>query len=98
MIRQRHNDLRLNGYHNFHRNVIRQNGISLTVVSGWNTLLLMVQALLHHYYGTQLWNSWFTPITCIAMFQISETVILITTHSTYIGRVLHTILDFSNIQ
>ncbi|TMW53092.1 hypothetical protein DOY81_001820 [Sarcophaga bullata] len=87
LIRQRHNDLRLNGYHNFHRNVIRHNGISLTVVSGWNTLLLMVQALLHHYYGTQLWNSWFTPITCIAMFQISETVILITTHSTYIVKV-----------
>ncbi|KAM7360499.1 transmembrane protein 192 [Cochliomyia hominivorax] len=84
---KRHNDLRINGYHDFHRSLVRHNGVSLNIVSAWNTVLLMVQALLHHYYRENIWDSWFTPITCITMFQISETIILITTHSTYIVKV-----------
>ncbi|XP_037806405.1 transmembrane protein 192 [Lucilia sericata] len=87
MIRGRHNELRMNGYHDFHRSIVRLNGVSLNIVSAWNTILLMVQALLHHFYGTQEWDSWFTPVTCIAMFQISETLVLVTTHSTYIVKV-----------
>lgn len=76
----------MGGYHDFHRNISRQNGVSLNIVSAWNTVLLMVQALLHHFYAEQVWDSWFTPITCIAMFQISESIILVTTHGTYIGK------------
>lgn len=87
LIRKQHNELRMNGYHDFHRRMVMQNGISLNVVSAWNTVLLMVQALLHHYYGAELWDSWFTPITCIATFQLSETLVLVTTHSCYIVKV-----------
>ncbi|XP_005178518.1 transmembrane protein 192 [Musca domestica] len=87
LIRKRHNDLRMNGYHDFHRSMVMHNGIALNVVSAWNTLLLLVQALLHHYYGNVMWNTWFTPVTCIVSFQLSETFILMTTHGCYMVKV-----------
>lgn len=81
----------MNGYHEFHRSMVVHNGIALNVVSAWNTLLLLVQALLHHYNGNIMWNTWFTHITCIVAFQLSETIILITTHGCYIGKLCRNI-------
>ncbi|XP_061397012.1 transmembrane protein 192-like [Musca vetustissima] len=87
LVRKRHNDLRMNGYHDFHRTITMHNGVALNVVSAWNTILLLTQALLHHLEGSFVWNSWFTPISCMVALQVAETIILMATHGCYIAKV-----------
>uniref|UniRef100_A0A1B0BF62 Transmembrane protein 192 n=1 Tax=Glossina palpalis gambiensis TaxID=67801 RepID=A0A1B0BF62_9MUSC len=87
LIRKHHNGLRMNGYHEFHRRMALHNGVALNLVSGWNTVLLLIQSIIHYYSQVNLWNSWFTPNSCFAAFNIIETTILTIVHGLYMSSV-----------
>ncbi|XP_037944689.1 transmembrane protein 192 [Teleopsis dalmanni] len=91
VIKKYHDDLRINGYHEFHRATAMQKGIPLNIVSLWNSVLLAVQAMLQHYYGEQFWShcmaGFLSPITYVAAFNLAETIVLAATHSCYISKV-----------
>uniref|UniRef100_A0A1A9X449 Transmembrane protein 192 n=1 Tax=Glossina brevipalpis TaxID=37001 RepID=A0A1A9X449_9MUSC len=87
LIRKHHDALRMNGYHEFHRRMTLHNGVALNLVSGWNTVLLLIQGLIHYYNQVDLWNSWFTPNSCFATFNITETCVLAIIHGLYIANV-----------
>ncbi|XP_075145863.1 transmembrane protein 192 [Haematobia irritans] len=87
-IRKRHNDLRMNGFHDFHRVIIMHNGVALNVVSASNTLLLLGQTFLHYYYASVAWNTWFYNVFIgFVALQLLETFILMNTHGSYIVQV-----------
>ncbi|XP_054084507.1 transmembrane protein 192 isoform X1 [Zeugodacus cucurbitae] len=91
LIKKHHDDLRMNGYHEFHRATAVQKSIPLNVVSLWNSMLLAVQAGIHHYYGVNFWQhcaeGFLSPVTYIAAFNTLETLVLSATHGCYITKV-----------
>lgn len=91
LIKRHHDELRLNGYHEFHRATAMQKGIPLSIVSLWNSMLLAVEALIHHYYGENFWQHCATgmlsPIVYVTAFNVVETVVLAATHGCYIAKV-----------
>ncbi|XP_067639772.1 transmembrane protein 192 isoform X2 [Eurosta solidaginis] len=91
LIKKHHDDLRMNGYHEFHRATSMQKGIPLNVVSLWNSMLLAVQAGIHHYYGVDFWQhcalNFFSPASYVAGFNMLETLVLSLTHGVYISKV-----------
>ncbi|ALC45725.1 CG7523 [Drosophila busckii] len=90
-IKRQHDNLRMNGYHDFHRDTNMQKGVPLQIVSMWNSMLLAVQALIHHYYKDEFWMhcaaGWLSPITYVTMFNVAENVVLAATHGCYINKV-----------
>ncbi|XP_064550462.1 transmembrane protein 192 [Drosophila montana] len=90
-VKKQHDDLRLNGYHDFHRDTNMQKGIPLQIVSLWNSMLLAVQAMIHHYYGEQFWThcaaGWLSPISYVTAFSVAENMVLAATHGCYIDKV-----------
>ncbi|XP_036329835.1 transmembrane protein 192 isoform X2 [Rhagoletis pomonella] len=91
LIKKHHDELRMNGYHEFHRATAMQKGIPLTVVSLWNSMILAVQAGIHHYYGVNFWEhcaeGFLSPVSYIAGFNMLETIVLSSTHGCYISKV-----------
>lgn len=90
-VKKQHDNLRMNGYHEFHRETNMQKGIPLQIVSLWNSTLLAVQALIQHYYGDQflahcLATGWLTPISYVTTFNVAESLVLVVTHGCYIGK------------
>ncbi|EDV93785.1 transmembrane protein 192 [Drosophila grimshawi] len=89
--KKQHDDLRLNGYHDFHRETKKQTDVPLQVVSLWNSALLAVQAAIHHYYGdgfgTHCAEGWLSPITYVTVFNVAENLVLTASHSFYINKV-----------
>ncbi|EDV42110.1 uncharacterized protein Dana_GF17177 [Drosophila ananassae] len=90
-VKIQHNNLRMNGYHDFHRETNMQKGIPLQLVSLWNSALLAVQALIHHYYGENFWEhcaaGWLSPVSYVTAFTVAENLVLTVTHSFYIDKV-----------
>ncbi|XP_068155863.1 transmembrane protein 192 [Drosophila tropicalis] len=90
-VKKQHDNLRLSGFHDFHRETNMQKGIPLQVVSLWNSMLLAVQALIHHYYGTDFYThcaaGWLSPVSYVTAFNISENIVLAATHGCYIDKV-----------
>ncbi|XP_013100486.1 transmembrane protein 192 isoform X2 [Stomoxys calcitrans] len=86
-LQRHHNNLRMNGFHDFHRTMVKHNGKAFCVVSGFNTILLVNLSIIFHNYGNLVWNSWFTPVTSIVAVLLLELFILITTHGLYIVQV-----------
>lgn len=90
LIKKHHEDLRMNGYHEFHRATAMQKSIPLNIVSLWNSMLLAVQAGIHHYYGVNFWQhcaeGFLSPVSYIAGFNILETMVLSATHGCYISK------------
>ncbi|CAD6995941.1 transmembrane protein 192 [Ceratitis capitata] len=91
LIKKHHDDLRMNGYHEFHRATAVQKSIPLNVVSLWNSMLLAVQAGIHHYYGVNFWEhcaeGFLSPVSYIAGFNALETLVLGATNGSYISKV-----------
>lgn len=90
-VKHKHEELRLNGYHEFHRATAMHKGVPLHVVSLWNTTILAVQALMQHYYGDEFVKhctaQFLSPITYITTFNIVENIILGCINGSYIVRV-----------
>ncbi|XP_055851266.1 transmembrane protein 192 [Episyrphus balteatus] len=90
-VKHQHEELRLNGYHDFHRTTAMHKGVPLHVVSLWNTTILAVQALMQHYYGDHFAEhcaeGFLSPISYITTFNILETMVLGCINGSYIVRV-----------
>jgi len=91
IVKRHHENLRLNGYHDFYRATNMHKGVPLYIVSLWNSALLAVQALMHYYYGDDFGKhclaDYFSPIFYINAFNIVETIILSLVHGSYIAKV-----------
>ncbi|KAG5675434.1 hypothetical protein PVAND_005338 [Polypedilum vanderplanki] len=92
IVRYHHQKLRLNGYHDFTREMKNHHTIPLKIVSLWNTVILAVAAGIHHYYGENFMQKCiktvFSPVVYITMFNAAETLIFFVVHGTYILKVL----------
>lgn len=90
-IKHKHEELRLNGYHDFHRSTAMHKGVPLHVVSLWNTVILAMQALMQHYYGDEFVKhctaGLLSPISYITSFNVVETIVLGCINGSYITRV-----------
>lgn len=91
-VKKQHDNLRMKGYHDFHRDTSMQKGVPLQIVSLWNSMLLGVQALIHHYYGDDFSKhcdaGWLSPISYVTTFNVAENLVLAATHGCYIKKVL----------
>lgn len=92
-VKSRHETLRLDGYHDFHRSTKRHRSVPLHIVSLWNTFLLAIQALIQHYYGDHFAEKCvvvglLSPIVYITLFSSLETVVLVFVHGFYIAKVV----------
>lgn len=92
IINYHHEQLRLNGYHDFHRATNSHKSVPLTIVSLWNTAILAVSAGLQHYYGegflVKCMESFCSPIVYITAFTVTETLIFFIVHGSYINKVM----------
>ncbi|XP_062554616.1 transmembrane protein 192-like isoform X1 [Armigeres subalbatus] len=92
-VKHRHEKLRLDGYHDFHRSTSRHRSVPLQIVSLWNTFLLAIQTLIQHYYGDSFAEKCvivglLSPIVYITLFCSLETVVLGFVHGFYIAKVV----------
>lgn len=93
-VKNRHEKMRLDGYHDFYRCTDRHRTVPLQIVSLWNTFLLAVQALIQHFYGDDFAQKCvvvglLSPIVYITLFCSLETLVLSIVHGTYITKVVH---------
>lgn len=92
IIKYNHDQLRLNGYHDFHRATRNHKSIPLQIVSLWNTALLAVTAGIHQYYGDRFIekcvSSYLNPLVYVVGFTVTETLIFFIVHGSYINRVV----------
>lgn len=88
--KRRHEELRLNGYMDFHKETNMHKGIPFYVVSLWNSTILIVQALIQQYYGDGFGEaciqSVFSPVIYITLFNIAENIVLAGVNGSYIGK------------
>lgn len=93
LVDSHHQQLRLNGYHDFHREMKNHHRIPLKIVNLWNTALLAVSAALAHYYGPEFFikcmDYFLSPLIYIVGFNIAETCIFFFVHGFYISKVTH---------
>lgn len=91
IVKYHHDQLRLNGYHDFHRATNTHKSIPLTIVSLWNTTILAVAAGIQHYYGDGFFekclDTYMSPVVYIVGFTVVETLIFFVVHGSYISRV-----------
>lgn len=96
IVNYHHNQLRVNGYHDFHNATKAHKSIPLAIVSLWNSTILAVAAGLQHYYGEgffeSCFESYFSPVVYVTAFTVAETLIFFVIHGSYIKRVC----DFNN--
>ncbi|XP_031634091.1 transmembrane protein 192-like [Contarinia nasturtii] len=92
IIKYHHEKLRMNGYHEFYRATSLHKGVPLHTVSLWNTIILGIQTIMQHEYGSKFFDhctkSFFSPTTYIVLFCAFETTLLIAVHAWYIIRVM----------
>lgn len=98
IVKHYHTKLRLDGYHDFHREMKDHHTIPLKIVSLWNSAILAMAAGLHHYYGEHFTEtcirSYFSPVVYLTCFNIAETLIFFFVHGTYMAKVVR----FNNLQ
>jgi hypothetical protein len=91
-VRYHHEELRLNGYHEFHRATHTLKSVPLVIVSLWNSTILAVAAGLQHYYGEGFFEkcieSTYSPIVYVTAFNVAETLLFFIVHGSYIRRVM----------
>ncbi|KAL5291187.1 TMEM192 family protein [Megaselia abdita] len=89
--KHRHEQLRLNGYHDFHKETNMHKGVPFYVVSLWNSTILTVQALMQQYYGDAFGDaciqSVLSPVIYITLFNIAENIVLAGVNGSYISKV-----------
>lgn len=92
IIKYHHNQLRLDGYHEFYRATETHKGIPMMIVNLWNSVILAVAAGLQHFYGPNFSDAcletYLSPVVYITAFQVAESVIFLFVHSSYISRVV----------
>ena len=91
-VKHKHENLRMQGYHDFHRAMNVHKGIPLYIVTLWNTTIMAIQALMQHYYGDhfaeQCIEHFLTPTVYITLFSIAETIVLSLVNGNYIGKLI----------
>lgn len=97
IVDRHHKQLRLNGYHDFHRDMQNHHRIPLKIVNLWNSALLAVSAGLAHYYGPEFFikcmEYFLSPVIYIVGFNVAETCIFFFVHGFYISKVV----QFNNL-
>jgi hypothetical protein len=92
IVKHHHQKLKLNGYHDFAREMQNHHTLPLKIVSLWNTVILAVAAGIHHYYGENFMQkcikSLFSPVVYLTAFNVLETLIFLIIHGTYILKVV----------
>lgn len=87
-VKQHHEQLRMNGFHDFYRSSSGIHRIPFYIVSLWNTVILTMAALIHHYYGEHFFEkciqSYMSPIVYITLFNSLETIVLAFVNGSYI--------------
>ncbi|CAG9798147.1 unnamed protein product [Chironomus riparius] len=99
LVKSHHKQLRLNGYHDFLRDMGEHHTVPLRIVNLWNSTILAVAAGLHHYYGEDfmakcLATIVYTPLFYLTAFNVTESLIFYFVHGSYIARVV----KFNNLQ
>lgn len=93
LVSKLHSKLRLDGYHDFHREMQNHHTIPMAIVNLWNSTILAVSAGLAHFYGVNFFEkcieSYLSPIIYIVAFQVTETIIFFFVHGFYISKVVH---------
>lgn len=91
IVRYHHEQLRLDGYHDFYRATKVHKSIPLTIVSLWNSAFLAVSAGIQHYYGEGFFlkclDVYMSPVIYITAFNVAETLVFLAVHGSYINRV-----------
>uniref|UniRef100_A0A336MCV1 Transmembrane protein 192 n=1 Tax=Culicoides sonorensis TaxID=179676 RepID=A0A336MCV1_CULSO len=92
LVKHHHDQLRMNGYHDFHRATNVQKTVPLYIVSAWSAVFLGVQTLMHETYGEDFWIKcifvgFLSPVIYVTGFSVVETFILGIVHTSYICRV-----------
>lgn len=97
IVDRHHQQLRVNGYHDFNREMKDHHKIPLKIVNLWNSALLAVSAGLAHYYGPDFFvkcmEYFISPVIYIVGFNVVETCIFFFVHGSYISRVM----QFNNL-
>lgn len=92
LVKSKHEQLRLDGYHDFHREMRNHHTIPMQIVNLWNSVLLAVTAGLGHYYGPEIFEKCeqqlLGPTTYIVGFNVAETLLFFVVHGTYITKVV----------
>lgn len=90
-MRHHHEQLRMNGYHEFYRTTLLHKGVPFFIVSLWNTVILCIQTIMQQYYRDDFFNhchkQFLSPTTYVVLFSVLETIILVAVHGYYIVRV-----------
>lgn len=92
-VKRQHDILRLNGFHNFHRETHTHKSIPFYIVNLWTATYLGVQTLMHQYYADDflpkcVLAEFYSPIVYSTLFSGTETFILAIVHGTYINKVV----------
>lgn len=92
LVKCHHQQLKLNGYHDFHREMKNHHTIPMAIVNLWNSALLAVTAGLAHYYGPGIFekceHQLLGPALYVVAFNVAETLIFFIVHGTYIAKVV----------
>lgn len=97
LVKWHHEQLRLNGYHDFHREMKTHHKVPMQIVNLWNSALLAVTAGLAHYYGPDIFekcSQQLGPTFYVVVFNATESLIFFIVHGTYITKVVR----FNNLQ
>ena len=91
-VKHKHEAMRLNGYHDFHKETSTHKSVPFYVVSLWNSVILTVQALMQQFYGDHFGEkcieTLFSPVIYITLFNILENIVLAGVNGSYIGNLL----------
>lgn len=98
LVKSKHEQLRLDGYHEFSREMRYHHTIPMQIVNLWNSVLLTVTAGLAHYYGPEIFSKCekqlLGPTSYLVGFNVAETLLFLIVHGTYITKVVR----FNNLQ
>lgn len=92
-VKRQHNQLRLNGFHNFYRETHVHKSIPFHIVNLWSAAYLGIQTLMHQYYGDDFMAKCIiaevlAPVVYATLFSVTETLLLAIVHGTYIAKVV----------
>jgi len=93
IARVNHYNLRMNGYLEFYKKTQTHHQLPIYIVSLWNTIILLIQALMQHFYPDDfaercIKGGILSPVTYICTLITLEFCILAAVISNYIARVL----------
>lgn len=91
MLKYKHEQHRLFGYHELHRSTRLLRGLPFTMATLWNIVIMGVQTFMQHYYGPDFLEhcraaQLFTPIGYLAAFSVPEMLFVAIVIGSYISK------------